>query len=163
MQVNAVISSTVTEPGTQYGKKINTTISYLRQSQESKARALGIALNALTTNHFEDVKVNEIGITDFPTGTDLTLKRAADYRTIYLFYNNTENPAINCIVWSSNTPVEQTVTDPASGAPEGAKKQIRLDNVSTSYSTLPILVAVNATANFDSESIYTVIGEIESV
>lgn len=59
MQVNAIISATAN------GKKISTTISHLRQSQESKATQLGTALNALTTNTYQGTTVNEIGVTDF--------------------------------------------------------------------------------------------------
>lgn len=57
MQVNAIISSTATN-----GKKINTTVSYLRQSQKSQAAALAQALNALTTNSYQSVQVNEINV-----------------------------------------------------------------------------------------------------
>lgn len=57
MQVNAIISATATN-----GKKINTTVSYLRQSQKNQATALGTALNALTTNTLEGVQVNEMNV-----------------------------------------------------------------------------------------------------
>lgn len=57
MQVNAIISATATN-----GKKINTTVTYLRQSQKSQATALGTALNALTTNTLEGVQVNEMNV-----------------------------------------------------------------------------------------------------
>lgn len=67
MQVNAIIGST--DPS---GKKINTTISYLRESQKSKARNLAVALNALTTNTFENVQVNEINV-DIAGKTEPTL------------------------------------------------------------------------------------------
>lgn len=60
MQVNAIIKATASN-----GKAINTTVSYLRQSQEDKAASLGAALNALTTNLLDSVQVNEIGVTDF--------------------------------------------------------------------------------------------------
>lgn len=60
MQVNAIIKATATN-----GKAINTTVSYLRQSQEDKAATLGAALNALTTNTLDSVQVNEIGVTEF--------------------------------------------------------------------------------------------------
>lgn len=62
MQVNAVISAIVTVPPNT-GKKINTTITYLRQSQKSQAPALGVALNALTTNTLDRVLVNEMNVT----------------------------------------------------------------------------------------------------
>lgn len=57
MQVNAIINSTSTA-----GKKISTTISHLRESQESKATQLGQMLNALTTNTLNSVQINEINI-----------------------------------------------------------------------------------------------------
>lgn len=57
MQVNAIISAT-----TRAGKKINTTISYLRQSQKSQAPTLAQALNALTTNTYQGTQVNEINV-----------------------------------------------------------------------------------------------------
>lgn len=57
MQINAIINAT-----DQTGKKINTTISYMRQSQKSKATQLATALNALTTNIYKGVQVNEIDI-----------------------------------------------------------------------------------------------------
>lgn len=60
MQVNAIIKATATN-----GKAINTTVSYLRQSQEDKAATFGAALNALTTNTLDSVQVNEINVTDF--------------------------------------------------------------------------------------------------
>ncbi len=57
MQVNAILNAT-----SQGGKKINTTISYLRQSQKSKAEQLATALNALTRNTYNSVQINEINV-----------------------------------------------------------------------------------------------------
>lgn len=57
MQVNAVLSST--DPS---GKKQTTTITYLRESQKSKAATLTQALNALTRNTYEGTQVNEINV-----------------------------------------------------------------------------------------------------
>lgn len=57
MQVNAILTST---DGS--GKKQTTTITYLRESQKSKATTLTQALNALTTNIYVDTKVNEINV-----------------------------------------------------------------------------------------------------
>lgn len=57
MQVNAIINST-----SQGGKKITTTITYLRQSQKSKATQLATTLNALTTNTYTGTQVNELNI-----------------------------------------------------------------------------------------------------
>lgn len=57
MQVNAILQST-----DQSGKKINTTISYLRASQKSQAATLTQALNALTTNDYVDTQVNELNV-----------------------------------------------------------------------------------------------------
>lgn len=56
MQVNAIISAT------NNNKKINTTITYLRQSQKAQAPTLAQAFNALTANIYEGVKVNEINV-----------------------------------------------------------------------------------------------------
>lgn len=161
MQVNAIIKATANN-----NKAINTTISYLRQSQKSKATQLGTALNALTTNTLDSVQVNEINVDpDAPTrDPNLTLKRSSNSEKIYIIYTNNESPTIKGIVWNTNGDlVEQTIIDPESGAPEGTKKQINLNNVSTSYSTLTILITLSETTNFDSASEYTVIGNIESV
>lgn len=57
MQVNAILKATATN-----GKAITTTITYLRESQKSQATALATALNALTTNTFQSVQVNEINV-----------------------------------------------------------------------------------------------------
>lgn len=57
MQVNLIISAT--SPAQ---KKINTTISYLRQSQKSKAQSLAVALNQLTKNVFQSATVNEMNV-----------------------------------------------------------------------------------------------------
>lgn len=68
MQVNAIISATATN-----GKKINTTVTYLRQSQKNQATALGTALNALTTNTLESVQVNEMNVTTSKTEPTLSI------------------------------------------------------------------------------------------
>lgn len=57
MQVNAILTST-----NQSGKDIKTTITYLRESQKSKAVQLTTALNALTLNTYKTTQVNEINI-----------------------------------------------------------------------------------------------------
>ena len=57
MQVNAILTSE-----DQTGKKQTTTITYLRQSQKSKAATLTQALNALTTNTYKSTQVNEINV-----------------------------------------------------------------------------------------------------
>lgn len=161
MQVNAIIKATATN-----NKAINTTISYLRQSQKSKATALGTALNALTTNTLDSVQVNEINVDpDAPSREpNLTLKRSSNSEKIYIIYSNNESPTVKGLVWNTGgSIVEQTIIDPESGAPAGTKKQINLNNVSTSYSSLTILVTLSETTNFDSASEYTVIGNIESV
>lgn len=67
MRVNAILSST---DGS--GKKINTTITDLRQSQKSKAATLTQALNALTTNTYVSTQVNEINV-DINGKTEPTL------------------------------------------------------------------------------------------
>lgn len=67
MRVNAILSST---DGS--GKKINTTITDLRQSQKSKAATLTQALNALTTNTYVSTQVNEINV-DITGKTEPTL------------------------------------------------------------------------------------------
>lgn len=57
MQVNAIITSTAPN-----GKKLNTTISYLRPSQKSKAVLLGQTLSQLTNNTYLSTQVNEIDV-----------------------------------------------------------------------------------------------------
>lgn len=161
MQVNAIIKATATN-----NKAINTTISYLRQSQKNKAATLGAALNALTTNTLDSVQVNEINVDpDAPSREpNLTLKRSSNSEKIYIIYSNNESPTVKGLVWNTGgSIVEQTIIDPESGAPAGTKKQINLNNVSTSYSSLTILITLSETTNFDSASEYTVIGNIESV
>lgn len=71
MQVNAILQSTDTS-----GKKINTTISYMRASQKNKAATLTQALNALTTNDYVDTQVNEIDV-DLTSKTEPTLTISA--------------------------------------------------------------------------------------
>lgn len=161
MQVNAIIKATATN-----SKAINTTVSYLRQSQKNKAATLGAALNALTTNTLDIVQVNEINVDpDAPSHEpNLTLKRSSNSEKIYIIYSNNESPTVKGLVWNTGgSIVEQTIIDPESGAPAGTKKQINLNNVSTSYSSLTILVTLSETTNFDSASEYTIIGNIESV
>ncbi len=91
MQVNAVINSTA---GT---KKINTTISYLRQSQESKAEQLAIALNALTTNTYKGVQINEINVQkDLPTLTLTEWQSSASEYVYVINYSGDGNLFVNC-------------------------------------------------------------------
>jgi len=68
VQVNAILKATATN-----GKTINTTISYLRQSQKSRASELAIALNQLTTNTYQGVQVNEMNVTTSKTEPTLTI------------------------------------------------------------------------------------------
>lgn len=160
MQVNAIITATAGS------KDIKTTISYLRASQKSKAGILAQTLNALTTNIYKNVQVNEMNVDPAAPTRDpnLTLKRSSNSEKIYIIYSNNESPTVKGLVWNTGgSIVEQTIIDPESGAPAGTKKQINLDNVSTSYDTLSILVTLSETNNFDSASEYTVIGNIESV
>lgn len=58
MQVNAILTATTTA-----NKDIKTTISHLRESQESKAELLAQTLNAFTTNIYKSTQINEINIT----------------------------------------------------------------------------------------------------
>lgn len=91
MQVNAVINSTA---GT---KKINTTISHLRQSQESKAEQLAIALNALTTNTYKGVQINEINVQkDLPTLTLTEWQSSASEYVYVINYSGDGNLFVNC-------------------------------------------------------------------
>lgn len=73
MQTNVILNATNIA-----GKKISTTITYLRDSQKDKAVSLAQALNALTTNTYTSTQVNEINIlksdptltvSQFQTGT----------------------------------------------------------------------------------------------
>lgn len=63
MQTNAILTATSTA-----GKKINTTITYLRPEQKSHASELAIALNALTTNTYVSTQVNEMNIDPSASG-----------------------------------------------------------------------------------------------
>lgn len=79
MQVNAILTATGT--GTQAGKKITTTISHLRQSQESKAEQLAQALNQFTTNTYVSTQINEIGIIDFTPNKEIPNLTLGDWET----------------------------------------------------------------------------------
>ena len=68
MQVNAIINSTSTA-----GKKISTTITYVRESQESKATQLGQMLNALTTNTLNSIQINELNVTTSKQEPELSI------------------------------------------------------------------------------------------
>ncbi len=100
MQVNAIISAKTTG-----NKDIKTTISYLRQSQESKASQLAIALNALTTNVYQSTQVNEIGIEDFNPGKPAVeiVTPSTTLRTVNYQGNNYEVLDIQ----SSNVPASE--------------------------------------------------------
>lgn len=92
MQVNAIIKATATN-----NKAINTTVSYLRQSQEDKAAALGAALNALTTNTLDSVQVNEINVMKTaPTLTIGTWNKGADYAYTHVTYNGDGQLFVQC-------------------------------------------------------------------
>jgi len=111
MQVNAILTSTDTG-----GKKQTTTITYLRESQKSKAATLAIALNALTTNTYVGTQVNELNvITTEKTEPTLTISAWSGTTTStatitytgdgQLFCNCTEAARIdgNAIIVNSNT------------------------------------------------------------
>lgn len=92
MQVNAIIKATATN-----NKAINTTVSYLRQSQEDKAAALGAALNALTTNTLDSVQVNEINVMKTaPTLTIGTWNKGSDYAYAHVNYNGDGQLFVQC-------------------------------------------------------------------
>lgn len=57
MQTNAILTATSIA-----GKKISTTITYLRPEQKSHASELAIALNALTTNTYVSTQINEMNV-----------------------------------------------------------------------------------------------------
>lgn len=105
MQVNAIIGA---EDMT--GKTINTTITYLRPSQKSQAPALAIALNALTTNNYEGVKVNEINV-DIEGKTEPTLNvinawnTGADYAYTQVEYTGNGQLFVQCTAPAS---IDQT-------------------------------------------------------
>lgn len=67
MQANLVIKST--DGG---GKKLTTTVTYLRPSQKEHATQLATALNALTGNIFDSASVNELNV-DIGGKTEPTL------------------------------------------------------------------------------------------
>lgn len=92
MQVNAIITATTTA-----NKDIKTTISYLRESQEDKAKQLAIALNALTTNTYKSTQVNEINI--IKTEPTLTLSPWQTSASEYIYtinYSGDGNLFVNC-------------------------------------------------------------------
>lgn len=105
MQVNAIISATDTG-----GKKINTTISYLRPSQKSQAPALATALNALTTNTYTGTQVNEINV-DIEGKTEPTLNvinawsTGADYAYTQVEYTGNGQLFVQCTAPAS---IDQT-------------------------------------------------------
>lgn len=76
MQVNAIIKATASN-----NKAINTTVSYLRQSQKSKATQLGTALNALTTNTLDSVQVNEINVDPTQTQKEIPTLTLGQWET----------------------------------------------------------------------------------
>lgn len=94
MQVNAVITAEAS------GKDIKTTITYLRQSQESKAALLAQTLNSLTTNIYKSTQINEINIdTAGKTEPILALENWSSTSGGYyatLNYNGDGNLFINC-------------------------------------------------------------------
>lgn len=92
MQVNLIISAT--SPAQ---KKINTTISYLRQSQESKAQSLAVALNQLTKNVFQSATVNEMNV--IKTTPTLTLSPWQTSSSEYIYtinYTGNGDLFVNC-------------------------------------------------------------------
>lgn len=76
MQVNLIIAAT--SPA---NKKINTTISYLRQSQKSKARSLAVALNQLTKNVFQSATVNEMNVDPTQTQKEIPTLTLGQWQT----------------------------------------------------------------------------------
>jgi len=92
VQVNLIISAT--SPAQ---KKINTTISYLRQSQESKAQSLAVALNQLTKNVFQSATVNEMNV--IKTTPTLTLSPWQTSTSEYIYtinYTGNGDLFVNC-------------------------------------------------------------------
>jgi len=92
VQVNLIISAT--SPAQ---KKINTTISYLRQSQESKAQSLAVALNQLTKNVFQSATVNEMNV--IKTTPTLTLSPWQTSSSEYIYtinYTGNGDLFVNC-------------------------------------------------------------------
>lgn len=92
MQVNLIISAT--SPA---NKKINTTISHLRQSQESKAQSLAVALNQLTKNVFQSATVNEINVIKTAPTLTLTPWQTTSSEYIYTInYTGNGDLFVNC-------------------------------------------------------------------
>lgn len=75
MQTNAILTATSTA-----GKKINTTITYLRPEQKSHASELAIALNALTTNTYVSTQINEMNIDPTSGKQDPSVTTATNLR-----------------------------------------------------------------------------------
>lgn len=140
MQVNAVLSSTGT--GEQRGKKINTTITHLRESQESKATLLAQQLNALTTNSYENTQINEMnvdpssGTKDEPTFTlgNITYSSGAGYFTGEIEFNYTGDGAIYYAIPTGTID---------SGAPAGTDASISIKTTSSAVTKIFIYVLTN--------------------
>lgn len=90
MQTNAILTATSTA-----GKKISTTITYLRPEQKSHASELAIALNNLTTNTYVSTQVNEMNV-DISETQKLTASislgewsstSSSGFRTAEIIYN----------------------------------------------------------------------------
>lgn len=118
MQVNAILSATSIG-----GKKINTTISHLRQSQEDKASTLAQALNALTTNTYVGTQINEINIipgqqgkaeakfeylspATIASGSGITIK--ATYETDYAYTGDIPSYSTGSGTWNKMTIIGQS-------------------------------------------------------
>lgn len=96
MQVNAILSAIATAPPNT-GKKISTTISHLRQSQKDKAMQLGAALNALTTNTFENVQVNELDVIKSTPTLTLSAWQTSSSEYVYsINYTGNGDLFVNC-------------------------------------------------------------------
>lgn len=101
MQVNAIITATAGS------KDIKTTISYLRASQKSKAGILAQTLNALTTNIYKNVQVNEMDVTEktTPTLTIGSWNFGSNYAYADITYNGDGQLFIQC---SASAQIDQT-------------------------------------------------------
>jgi len=120
VQVNAILTSE-----DQTGKKQTTTITYLRQSEKSKAATLTQALNALTTNNYVGTQVNEINVdlTEKQTpiltlgewGTPTANAALITYNGDGTLYISGTNPA-HIIIYQNSKYLEVSGSVPFSGA-----------------------------------------------
>lgn len=156
MQTNAILTATSTA-----GKKISTTITYLRPEQKSHASELAIALNALTTNTYVSTQINEMNIDPTSGKQDPSVTTAANLRleqTIYfLDIIASDIPVENiCLTGnyldgSANHPVFQTSTMTPIQPPAGvlATYLVATQSAYNSAANKQFALVASETANYN--------------